>query len=107
MKPTVYSLIVVAPEGAGRIRKIHISRLAVLILLAAFVFSFFPTVSLMLAFPRHRRVDDASYSRLVAENQALRVENTNANLRLQRVKTQVDHVEELSAHIESVLAELN
>jgi hypothetical protein len=107
MKPTVYSLIVVAPEGAGRIRKIHVSRLAVLILLAAFVLSFFATVTLMMAFPRQKHVDEANYSRLVAENQALRVENINATLRLQKVKTQVSHVEELSAHIESILAELH
>jgi len=107
MKPTFYSLIVVAPEGAGRIRKIHISRLAVLILLAAFVLSFFATVTLMLAFPRHAHVDESNYSRLAEENQALRVENENTTLRLHRVKAQVAHVEELSAHIESVLAELN
>jgi hypothetical protein len=102
MTPTFYRLIVVCPEGGSRVRKIHISRLAVLILVAACLISFFATVSLMLGFPR-LYIAEAKSSRLAAENRALEIETQDANSRLQNLDRQVAHVEEISDHIESLM----
>src|SRR5436309_950846 len=102
MTPTFYRLIIVCPEGGPRVRKIHISRLAVLILLAACLLSFFATVTLMLGFPK-LYVAEANSSRIAAENRALRGETQDAALRLQNLDRQVAHVEEISDHIESLM----
>ena len=97
MRTTFYSLIVIPPYGFG-IRNMRISRLAVLILAAAFVLSLFTTVALLLLFPRIQP-SDTDRSRLAAENQTLKIENKNAEFQMRRLNQQVSKVEELSNRI--------
>jgi hypothetical protein len=101
MKTTFYNLIVIRPCG-DRVRKIKISRPAVLILTAAFVLSFFVAVALMLIFP-HIQPSDSDRSRLAAENQTLKIENRNAELMMRRLNAQVSRVEELSNRITALI----
>ena len=97
MKTTLYSLIVIPPDGAG-CRKIQISRPAVLILASAFVLSFLTAVALLLLFPRIQR-SDTDRSRLATENQTLKIENTNAEFQIRRLNTQLSRLEDLSNRI--------
>src|SRR5260370_19170940 len=101
MKPTLYRLIVVPPDGS-RGRRIQISRQAVLILAAAFILSFLATVTLLLIFPRTQS-SDTDRSRLAAENQTLKIENRNAEFQMERLNTQLSRVEELSNRITALI----
>jgi hypothetical protein len=97
MKPTFYSLIIMSPQSP-RLQRIHISRQAIPILVAAFFLSFSITVALLLSFPRIQ-VKDADRSRLAAENQTLKIENKNAALRIEKLDTQMSRVEQTARRI--------
>jgi hypothetical protein len=97
MKTTFYSLIIVPPQ-TPQIRWLHLSRRALLILVTAFLLSFLTTVVLFLTFPRIRVVD-ADRTRLIAENQALRTENTNIEFQRRKLSERLLRVEETSKRV--------
>ena len=101
MKTTFYSLIVVPPQSP-RIRWIHVSRRALLILVLAFVVSFFLTVFLCLNFTLPEK-SESDRSRLRAENLALRIQNTNMEFQTRRLNEQLSRVEEVSERITATL----
>ena len=90
MKTTSYSLVVVSPEGP-RFHRFNVSRLVILIV-AAFLLSFAITVVLMTSFPP-KHVSEADRTRLVAENQSLRVENKNTAIGVARLTNQLSEME--------------
>ena len=97
MKTTAWNLIVMSPHNAG-LQKLSVSWRAGLILIAAFVFAFVATVGLLLMFP-HLQVNESEHARLAAENQMLKVENTNLTLRIRKLDAQVVRVEERSQQV--------
>jgi hypothetical protein len=101
METTFYRLIVIPPNGS-RWPRIHISRPAILILVAALVLSFLTTVAVMLIFPGIQP-SDIDRSRVAAENQTLKVENRNAEFQMGRLKAQVSRVEELSSQVTALI----
>jgi hypothetical protein len=101
MKPTSYSLIAVSPQNF-RMHRISFSRSAILIIVAAFFLSFSITVALLLAFPRVR-VSDAARARLVAENQALTIENKNAAIGINQLNSRISHIEETEKNIHDMM----
>jgi hypothetical protein len=82
--------------------RISISRSAVLIILAAFFLSFSITVGFLLAFPRVR-VTDAARARLVAENQALMIENKNASIGINQLNSRISRIEETQKRISDMM----
>ena len=90
-------MIVIAPHSPSP-QKIRISAKAVLILLSAFVLAFCTTVLLLLMFPR-LHVNEASRSRLAAENQMLRIENKNLAIGIRRLDSKMSGLEGRSAQV--------
>ncbi len=97
MKNILYNLIVIAPGSAG-LKKVQISRQAVLLLVAAFLLSFCSTVLLLHDFPL-RAVNESDRQRLRAENQELKVDIRNAQFGERKLKDHVSSVEEKSKEI--------
>jgi Tfp pilus assembly protein PilO len=96
------SLIVFAPGAPGTI-KFHLSRGAIMILLAAFVLSFLAVVLLGYTFPSE--INEVHRAKLAAENQALKIEAADAELRIQRLNAKVSELEETSKRIHTLVEE--
>lgn len=101
MKTTFCSLIVISPQNRWS-RKIQISRPAMFILAAVFILSFFTSVLLALSFSS-LKVNEADRDRLAAENQTLKIENTNIEFRTRKLNTQLSRVEELSKRVTDLM----
>jgi competence protein ComGC len=101
MKPTSWNFIVISAHGPV-LEKIGLSFKAALILVAAFVVAFLMTVLLLLMFP-NMRVNEPDRLRLAAENQFLKTENKNLELKLHKLDTQMSHVQEHSAHVVALM----
>ncbi|PYS01444.1 MAG: hypothetical protein DMG15_04670 [Acidobacteria bacterium] len=97
MKTTAWNFVVMSPHSP-RLQKLRLSYKAGLILIGAFVFGFLVTVALALMFPR-LKVNESEHARLAAENQMLKVENTNLTLRIHKLDAQVVRVEERSQQV--------
>jgi len=100
MKTTSYSLMVVSPQSP-RFYRFNVSR-QVVIIVAAFLLSFAITVALLTSFPPHH-VSDADRSRLDAENRALKIENTNTAIGVQKLATQLSQMEDTAKQITDLM----
>ncbi|OLD22849.1 MAG: hypothetical protein AUI91_00835 [Acidobacteria bacterium 13_1_40CM_3_56_11] len=101
MKTTGWNLIVQSPHSP-RLQKIRISSKAARILIAAVVFACLFTAVLALISP-HFRVNDSDRARLAAENQMLKVENTNLTFKIRRLDDQVGRMEEGSQRVVTLM----
>jgi len=101
MKTTGWNLIVQSPHSP-RLQKICISSKAARILIAAVVFACLFTAVLALISP-HFRVNDSDRARLAAENQMLKVENTNLTFKIRRLDDQVGRMEEGSQRVVTLM----
>jgi len=96
------SLIVLAP-GAPRTIKLHLSRGAIAILVAAFLLSFLIVVLTGYVYPPSR-VNEVHRAELEAENNALRVEASNATLGIQKLDAKLAELEAKSKRINELVA---
>ena len=101
MKPTSWNFIVISSHGPV-LGKIGLSFKAAMILLAAFVVAFLMTVLLLLMYPEIR-VYEPDRVRLAAENQSLKTENKNIEVKLHKLDTQLSKVQEHSAHVVALM----
>ena len=101
MKPTSWNFIVISSHGQV-LEKVGLSFKAVLVLVAAFVVAFLMTVLLLLLYPEIR-VYEPDGVRLAAENQLLKTENKNIEIKLQKLDTQMSHVQEHSANVVALM----
>ena len=101
MKTTGWNLILQSPYSP-RLQKICISSKAASILIAAVVFACLLTAALALISP-HLRVNDSDRARLAAENQMLKIENTNLTLKIRRLDDQVGRMEEGSQRVVTLM----
>ena len=101
MKTTFWSLVVISPNSPS-LHKIRISGQALMILAGAFVLAFCTTVFLLLMFPRIE-INDIDSTRLAAENQTLRIENKNIDIRIRKLDTQMSRVEEHSQWVAALM----
>src|SRR5438876_126651 len=81
---------------------ICISSKAARILIAAVVFACLFTAVLALISP-HFRVNDSDRARLAAENQMLKIENTNLTFKIRRLDDQVGRMEEGSQRVVTLM----
>jgi hypothetical protein len=101
MKTTFWSLVVISPESPS-LHKIRISGQALMILAGAFGLAFCTTVFLLLMFPRIE-ISDVDRSRLVAENQMLRVENKNLTVGMHRLDSKLSRMEGTSHEVAALM----
>jgi hypothetical protein len=102
MKQRFCSLIVLGP-GAPNAFKFHLSRRAIVILVLAFLVSFFVVVWAAMAVTPPPTTE--SRTTLEAENNALKVENKNAALRLQQLDEKIADLETQSKRIDELAAQ--
>jgi|SRR6185369_10968503 len=102
MKQRFCSLIVLGP-GAPNAFKFHLSRSAIVILVLAFVLSFFVVVWAAMAVTPPPTTE--SRTTLEAENNALKVENKNAALRLEQLHAKIADLETQSKRIDELVAQ--
>jgi len=95
------SLIVLGP-GAPNTIKLHLSRGAIVILILAFLISFFVVV--WAAMGLNPPAQTVPRTTLEAENLALRLETTNAAIGLQKLDAKVTELEDLSKKIDALVA---
>ena len=100
MKTTSYSLLVVSPQSP-RFYRVNISR-QVVIIVAAFLLSFALTVALLTRFPP-ARVNEADRSRLDAENRALKIENENTAISVEKLSTRLSQMEDTAKQITDLM----
>jgi hypothetical protein len=100
MKTTSYSLMVVSPQSP-RFYRVNISR-QVVIIVAAFLLSFAITVALLTSFPP-ARVNEADRSRLDAENRALKIENENTAIGVEKLSTRLSQMEDTAKQITDLM----
>jgi hypothetical protein len=98
------SLIVLGP-GAPNTFKFHLSRSAILILMLAFVVSFLLVVWAASAVVPGAPAESVPRTTLEAENLALRLENTNAAIGIQKLGAKVAELEAMSKHIDDLEGE--
>jgi hypothetical protein len=84
------------------VHKLRISRTAIKTFAIAGLFSFLITVSIGQYF-NAKRVNEGDHARLLSENQALQIENKNAEVRAQRLDSEVMRLEELSKRITDLI----
>ena len=96
------SLIVLGP-GAPSTFKLHLSRGALVILVLAFLISFF--VAIWVGFNVPPPVIETHRTTLEAENQALKLETANAVIGIQKLDAKVTELEDLSKRIDDLMAE--
>jgi hypothetical protein len=94
------SLIILGP-GAPHTVKLHLSRLAIAILVLAFLLSFLAVIWVGYTFPTS--VNDLSRTELEAENRALRLETSNAKMGIMKLDAKVADLEALSKRIEGLV----
>ena len=102
MKQRFCSLIVLGP-GAPNAFKFHLSRSAIVILVLAFLLSFFVVVWTAMAVTPAPTTE--SRTTLEAENKALKVENANATLRLQLLGEKIGELETQSKRIDDLVTQ--
>ena len=101
MKPKSWSFIVVSSHSTA-LEKFTISCRAALILLAAFVLAFFATVFLLRTLPASK-VNEPERVRLAVENQALRIDNNDAVVKIRNLSTQMSRVEQYSQRVVALM----
>ena len=94
------SLIIVGP-GAPQTLKLHLSRGAIAILVVAFLISFL--AALWVGFSLPPAVSETGRAKLEEENRALKVEASNAVLRIQKLDAKVNDLEQQSKRINEML----
>ena len=94
------SLVILGP-GAPRTFKLHLSRGAIAILVFAFVVSFLAAAWVSFTLPP--RVNPSKHSKLQAENRALRVEMSNAQIGVDRLNEKVSALEAQSNRINDLM----
>jgi Tfp pilus assembly protein PilO len=102
MKQRFCSLIVLGP-GAPNAFKFHLSRSAMVILVLAFLLSFFVVVWAAMAVTPPPTTE--SRTTLEAENTSLKLENANASLRLQQLDAKVAELETQSKRIDELVTQ--
>ena len=100
-KTSFYNLIVVSP-GDPRVLKFNISRQAIVILIVAFVVSFLITLGVAYSMETER-VSNDEHLRLRAENLSLQVEIKNAEIRNQKLETELENLEKLSTRVSALV----
>lgn len=102
MRTKLFSLIVVSPANP-RIWKIHISWQAVAVLVLVFVMSFFLSVLITNVKFADEKLSDDAHVRLQSENQALQIENKNAEVRTRKLDDEISRLEEISRRIDTLV----
>ncbi len=94
------SLIILGPESPHSF-KLHLSRGAITILVLAFLLSFLAVV--WVGFNSPPRISDLRRSSLESENRVLKVEATNAVLKIKQLNEKVSALEAQSDRINELL----
>ena len=92
--------MVVSPQSP-RFYRVNVSR-QVVIIVAAFLLSFAITVALLTSFPP-ARVNEADRSRLDAENRALKIENENTAIGVEKLLTRLSQMEDTAKQITDLM----
>jgi hypothetical protein len=94
--------LIVISTASPTVHKLRISRTAIRTFVAAGLVSFLITVSIGQYFSA-TRVNEVDHARLQSENQALQIENKNAEVRAQRLDSELMRLEELSKRITDLI----
>jgi Tfp pilus assembly protein PilO len=98
------SLIILGPS-APRTVKLHLSRGAITILVLAFLISFLAVIWLGYTFPSD--INDSHRANLEAENQALKLEMSNAMVGINKLDAKVAELEQLSKRIQELVVPIS
>jgi Tfp pilus assembly protein PilO len=100
MKANFCSFVVFGP-GSPRVMKIHLSRRAIIILVMAFLLSFFAVVVMGYNFPPS--ISELNRGELENENLALKIEASNAVIGIQKLDAKLAELEEQSNRINDLV----
>jgi hypothetical protein len=75
----------------------------IMILIVAFLVSFFVTVALGYIISSRKELNNAEHLRLQTENQTLEVEIKNAAIRNQKLEAQLENLEKLSERVSTLM----
>ena len=101
MKTRAWNLIVIPPRSP-RVDQFHFSWRAGAFLAGTCVCAFLVTILLFLMFP-HLQAKAFDRKRLEAENQSLKVDNTNLSLKIRKLDDQINRAEEHSREVEALM----